>query len=120
MQGTTLAGERSTGKQKGLVCRLKVPDMQGWTALCGIDGTVRQSIVNAELVHAAILSGGDDYELCFTASPRCRARIESLGAQLGLKVTRIGRMREGSEVRVLRADGSLDRNGKKGGYDHFV
>ena len=77
-------------------------------------------IANTELVHAAILSGGDDYELCFTASPRCRVRIESLGGRLGLKVTRIGRMLEGSEVRVLRVDGRLDRNRKKGGYDHFV
>lgn len=76
-------------------------------------------IADAELVNAALLSGGDDYELCFTAPPRRRDRIESLGGRLGLKVTRIGRIREGSAVRVFRADGSLHRGGK-GGYDHFV
>lgn len=75
-------------------------------------------IPDPEFVHAAVLSGGDDYELCFTAPPRSRGRIEALGNRLGLRVTRIGRMRTGSGVRVLRADGSPYRPRNRG-FDHF-
>lgn len=73
---------------------------------------------DADFVHAAVLSGGDDYELCFTASPRVRRRVESLGKRLGTRLTRIGRMRAGREVRVLRSDGSPYRTRKRG-FDHF-
>jgi thiamine-monophosphate kinase len=76
-------------------------------------------IADAELVQAAVLSGGDDYELCFTVPQRRRRRVEALGQALGLKLTRIGRMREGSEVRVLRADGGAVRQ-RRGGFDHFA
>jgi thiamine-monophosphate kinase len=34
------------------------------------------------LAIAARLAGGDDYELCFTASHRARARIERIGRRL--------------------------------------
>jgi len=40
-----------------------------------------------------MLSGGDDYELLFTAAPGQRDAIEALGAGLGLPLTRIGRIR---------------------------
>jgi thiamine-monophosphate kinase len=36
------------------------------------------------------LTGGDDYELCFTAKTENRAAIDSLSQRLKLKLTRIG------------------------------
>ena len=36
------------------------------------------------------LAGGDDYQLCFCADPVQRARIEAIGDELGIRVTRIG------------------------------
>jgi thiamine-monophosphate kinase len=36
------------------------------------------------------LTGGDDYELCFTASPSAREAIAQSGASAGVAVTRIG------------------------------
>lgn len=39
---------------------------------------------------ACLLSGGDDYELCFTAAPAMRERIAALAATLQLPLTPIG------------------------------
>jgi thiamine-monophosphate kinase len=45
---------------------------------------------STELRRLCALQGGDDYELCFTASPDNRSAIESVSKTLGLKLTRIG------------------------------
>lgn len=66
----------------------------------------------------ALLAGGDDYELCFTAPARARKRIVALGVRLAQPLTRVGSMRRGRGVRVLRADGHVVRPGKAG-FDHF-
>jgi thiamine-monophosphate kinase len=70
---------------------------------------------------AALLSGGDDYELCFTASRAQREAIARLARRLRLKLTRIGRItrRRGSQlVTVLDAAGG-PITVKRAGYDHF-
>lgn len=46
---------------------------------------------STELRRLCTLRGGDDYELCFTASVNEREPIERLGTSLGLKLTRIGK-----------------------------
>lgn len=53
-----------------------------------------------------ILAGGDDYELVFTAPPTERARIQRLGADLGLPLSRIGRMEAEPGLRLWH--GELD------------
>lgn len=64
------------------------------------------------------LSGGDDYELCFTA-PRARhAELLDISAKLGLRLTRIGEIVAGQECTVRDASGDLIRL-ESGGYDHF-
>jgi thiamine-monophosphate kinase len=65
-----------------------------------------------------ILSGGDDYELCFTAPASANANIRKLSASLGLPLTRIGGMGAGAGVTVLdRDDQPLAQT--LGGFDHF-
>jgi thiamine-monophosphate kinase len=66
----------------------------------------------------ALLAGGDDYELCFTASPRRRPRIVSLSARLRLPLSRIGTMRPGRGVRVLDPNGNVLALSRRG-FDHF-
>ena len=66
----------------------------------------------------ALLAGGDDYELCFTAAPRAGDRLRAVAKRIGLRLTPIGVMRRGRGVRVLDASGrriALD----KLGFDHF-
>jgi len=71
---------------------------------------------------AALLSGGDDYELCFTAGRARREAIARLARRLRLKLTRIGRIarrRRGAPlVTVLDADGR-PLAVKRAGYEHF-
>jgi thiamine-monophosphate kinase len=64
------------------------------------------------------LSGGDDYQLAFTAHPDQRAAIEALSETLHLPLTRIGQITPGSEVICQSADGeTVDI--ARGGWDHF-
>ena len=68
---------------------------------------------------AAVLSGGDDYELIFTSPVTVREQVARIAADCGVPLTRIGRMGVGSGVSVLDHDGralALDR----GGFDHFA
>jgi thiamine-monophosphate kinase len=69
--------------------------------------------------HKLILSGGDDYELAFTASARQRGRIAALSKELALALTRVGATESGNpHLRVI------DRNRKpvqvERGFDHFA
>ena len=66
----------------------------------------------------AILAGGDDYELCFTAHPNSRESIEDLTEVLGIPITRIGQIKRGKGVSLLGNDGKpVKIDGR--GYDHF-
>jgi len=65
---------------------------------------------------AACLSGGDDYELLFTAPAAQRAAIERIATTQDLAITRIGRIDDTPGLRVVDADGNV---GTAGGYDHF-
>lgn len=51
------------------------------------------------------LAGGDDYELLFTAAPSDRRQIEALADAVAVPLRRIGRIVEGTGVRVLDAEG---------------
>ena len=64
------------------------------------------------------LTGGDDYELCFTVPPKQATRLERLAVARDCRCTRIGVIEAESGLRLVRADGStfpLERLG----YNHF-
>jgi thiamine-monophosphate kinase len=77
-----------------------------------------QRASDSALAQRCALTGGDDYELCFTASPARREMLVDAGARLGVPVTRIGRIEPGSGVAVLEASGA-QMEIERGGYDHF-
>ena len=64
------------------------------------------------------LSGGDDYELCFTVPPQRVASVQADLAKLGCGATRIGRIVEGEGVKVRDADGQWLEPAQQG-WDHF-
>jgi thiamine-monophosphate kinase len=70
-----------------------------------------------ELERDCVLSGGDDYELAFTAPRAQRHEIESLAAELDVALTQIGTIEAGSGVRILDAQGKPIAH--RGGFDHF-
>ena len=71
-----------------------------------------------DLALACLLAGGDDYELCFTASPAARDRVREIGRELALPLTRIGTVTSSRALRVRDEHGnslaSLPR-----AFDHF-
>lgn len=67
---------------------------------------------------SCLLTGGDDYELCFTASTRKQKEIEKLSLQLDIPLTRIGSITQGEGLTVKNTDGSVITLETKG-YDHF-
>ena len=64
-------------------------------------------------------SGGDDYELCFTAPADAGGDIDAVSAQLGLRFTRIGRIVAGEGVHPVDAK-SQPWSSPRRGYDHFA
>lgn len=65
------------------------------------------------------LSGGDDYELCFTASEDVATALLGDLARSGSGATRIGRIVEGSGVRVVDAAGNAVTVSRRG-WEHFA
>mgnify|MGYP003338010601 CR=1 FL=1 len=79
--------------------------------------------LNRAVGRTAVLAGGDDYELCFTAPRSARARVVAAGRKARVKVSRIGTIRarrKGSPaLTVYGDDGEIVRM-TRGGYDHFA
>lgn len=65
------------------------------------------------------LTGGDDYELLFTAPAGQRAAVQTAAAAAATPVTRIGSVAVGVGVIVVDANGQVMDTGP-GGYDHFT
>jgi thiamine-monophosphate kinase len=63
------------------------------------------------------LRGGEDYELCFTATPALAPQIEALAARTGQPVTRIGTLAAGTGL-TLRSAGAVIQFSASG-FDHF-
>ena len=88
--------------------------------------TLQKQDVSIQNLFAAC--GGDDYELCFTAHPSQREKIQAISESLNLPLTSIGEIlpREGFEVKIHL----LDASGKKlsdiesapllKSFDHFA
>jgi thiamine-monophosphate kinase len=64
------------------------------------------------------LTGGDDYELCFSVPEDRAAEIMTLLAGTGCVATRIGRMTEGAAVRVTDIRGNVVET-PHAGWEHF-
>lgn len=70
------------------------------------------------LAKQCVLSGGDDYELCFTTPAAHHAEILDIAARLKLPLTQIGTIVTGLGCLVLNAAGD-PINMETSGYDHF-
>ncbi len=73
---------------------------------------------NPELEKHCVLSGGDDYELLFTAAAERRGDLEGLSREIGMPLARIGSITPGEPKLSV-----LDEGGRplpyRGGFDHF-
>jgi thiamine-monophosphate kinase len=78
-----------------------------------------KALKDAELEKDCVLSGGDDYELLFTAAPARRQELEALAGELGLALACIGTIGDGDGKLVV-----LDAQGRpmavRPAFDHFA
>jgi thiamine-monophosphate kinase len=78
----------------------------------------RQVVAAAPDLAPRLATGGDDYELLFTAAPAAAAAVRAAGEKAGVAVTPIGRIEPGSGVRLLDAAGG-EIALAAAGYRHF-
>ena len=83
-----------------------------------LSDAAREAVVDAPGLLDAVIAGGDDYELLFTASPSHQDALISLGREVGVPVTRIGSIDDGKSVRVINSDGK-NITPTQIGYRHF-
>lgn len=76
--------------------------------------------VDETQARSALLVGGDDYELLFSASRKKRNALAALTQKLDLPLTRIGRLTEKAGPILLEDGTEHPRPLEVGSYDHFV
>ena len=80
---------------------------------------VVHAYLHEAVARECVLSGGDDYELCFTAPANRRDAIQVAAAQANVSVSRIGRITAAPGLNVMAANGQPLPYDKTG-YDHFA
>ena len=77
-----------------------------------------RELFSTDEVESWALSGGDDYELCFTAPPSRRGAVQRALASCTVPARRIGHLQPGSGVLCRRAGQPMDPP-VRGGFVHF-
>lgn len=84
-----------------------------------LSAALRRAVADPAARRGFALSGGDDYELCFTVPARREARLPVLATTLRLPLTRIGTVVAGSGL-ALRDSGGRRVALSRAGHDHFA
>lgn len=103
-------------KQSGVGAHIMANSLPGVDAL----GEVAQ-LLGVQPEHWAV-SGGEDYELLFTAHPDATDRLLDIGRQFALQLTPVGTIVPGAGVTLIRerADGTREESAiAYQGFDHF-
>jgi thiamine-monophosphate kinase len=89
----------------------------GWDALPRSALLARQT---EEIQRLCLLTGGDDYELLFTAPASARTAVQAVGERLGLPLHRIGRVVDAALGLRVRREGHVDLSlAELHSFDHF-
>jgi thiamine-monophosphate kinase len=81
--------------------------------------TARQWSCPPDLAMSCVMSGGDDYELVFTAPVASSAEVLAAAHGCGTRVTRIGRITPSRTLSLLDAKGQIVTNTFRS-FDHFA
>ena len=79
--------------------------------------TVVKTVASQQSLNYA-LAGGDDYELCFTASGGQRQQLHDIAQTCNVAITEIGVITVGTGVNCVDAEGAAV-HGLSSGYEHF-
>lgn len=78
-------------------------------------GSLSELNRSQRLVH--VLSGGDDYELCFTANPKHEAKLNEISQQCEVEISRVGTITESKQGPLIRSNEGEALSAA--GYQHF-
>jgi thiamine-monophosphate kinase len=84
--------------------------------------SILKRYLDRALARGALLGGGDDYELCFTAPASARDKVLRAGSRANVAVTRVGIIRrrgKSTPQLIVRAADGRPLKIARGGYDHF-
>ncbi len=98
-------------KASGVGAELRVADLPLSDSLVAALGLERARL--------AALTGGDDYELCFTLPPQSRTELARLSAELGLRLSVVGKVLGSAGLHLLDEDGRELSLPVADGYQHF-
>lgn len=106
----------------GHICRASGLAAEIVLADVPVSAAARHAVTDNQPLHLSLLTGGEDFELVFTAPESARASVLDVARNSGVPITRIGRMTayrdEGPWVAVLDDAGNRLEVGD-GGYRHF-
>lgn len=89
-----------------------------WQANLPVSREAEALLVSYESLRDKIWSGGDDYQIVFTAPSQKRSDISEIEARNGIQIHRIGEVLEGKGVELLDHKGEVVQV-SSGGYTHF-
>jgi thiamine-monophosphate kinase len=84
-----------------------------------LSAAAREAVASEPALLTRCLTGGDDYELAFSAPPGAEAALRAAAATAGVAVTRIGTFADGSGVQVL-GEGGTPIDLPRGGWSHIA
>jgi thiamine-monophosphate kinase len=104
------------------ICRASRVSAEIDLALVPLSAAALRLVTDGQRLHVRLLTGGDDYELVFTAPANVSERLQQVAAHCGVDLTRIGRVVGGdaqpNAVMVRDAKGQCVEV-DDGGYQHF-
>ncbi len=84
-----------------------------------LSSAARQALAADRSLLETIVTGGDDYELLFTAPDSAAGRFDALSREHDLPITPIGRVTEGAPKVTLLDESGRELAITKGGWTHF-
>ena len=96
-------------------------ERSGVGAVLEIDAVPRSAVLAAqplELQRLCLLTGGDDYELLFTAMPERRDAVAAAAGNAAVNITRIGQVEGGHALRIVDRHGDAVTSAGHA-FDHF-
>ena len=105
-------------KASGVGATLDTSIAIGLIAACA-DPACAAGLISLKKQLECVLSGGDDYELAFTAPVSARQAVQAAARQADTRVTRIGCIDAEPGLRLIDADGQR-LSGAFSSFDHFA
>lgn len=102
----------------GHLCHASHVSGEIWAARLPLSDAARSALAQEQSLLASILTGGDDYELLFTAPAAADEAVQNLGRATGVTVSAIGSIGAGQGVSVRDLTGQ-PLHLTQGGWRHF-